>query len=73
VSASAPVPDFAHEGWERRFVTAPDRLFEQVALYNSLGYEVRLEPVAPEELRDECSGCLAALTLYHVLYTRKVP
>jgi hypothetical protein len=59
------------EGWERRFVSPPNRLFEHVELYNSLGYEVRLEPVPPEELQGDCSGCLVALSLYRVVYTRR--
>jgi hypothetical protein len=59
------------EGWERRFVSPPNRLFEHVELYNSLGYEVRLEPVPPEELEGECAGCLVALSLYRVVYTRR--
>ncbi len=39
-------------------------------LYQSLGYEVLLEPQAPEELNDECRSCALALGLYRVIFTR---
>ncbi len=58
------------EGWTRRFVGGPPRLQEMVELYQSLGYDVWLEPQAPEELRDECEDCTLALTLFRVVYTR---
>ena len=41
-----------------------------MSLYEHLGYEVRLEPPEPEELRDECTGCLAATLLFRTVYTR---
>jgi hypothetical protein len=63
----------ASEGWQRRFVAPPHRLFELVELYNSLGLEVRVEPVLPEEMRGECTGCTLALSLYQVVYTRRQP
>lgn len=58
------------DGWTRRFIVAPARLEEFVSLYERLGYEVRLEPPEPEELRDECTGCLAATLLFRTVYTR---
>jgi hypothetical protein len=61
----------ASDGWKRRFVAPPYRLFELVELYNSLGLEVRLEPVLPEEMRGECTGCTLALSLYQIVYTRR--
>jgi hypothetical protein len=57
-------------GWTRRFIVAPGRLDEFVSLYRSLGYDVHLERPLPEELRHECEGCLAAMTLFRTLYTR---
>ena len=57
-------------GWTRRFIVAPNRLDEFVSLYRTLGYDVHLEKPLPEELRDECEGCLAAMTLFRTLYTR---
>jgi hypothetical protein len=57
-------------GWTRRFVSAPPRLAETVALYRSLGFEVHLEQQAPDELDAQCQGCQAALGLFKVVYTR---
>ncbi len=58
------------EGWTRRFVGGPPRLQEMTELYQSLGYEVRLEPQEAKEFRDECEGCMLALMLFRVIYTR---
>lgn len=58
------------EGWTRRFVAAPPRLKEIAELYGSLGFEVHLEPQAPEELDEECGGCQIVLELTRVVYTR---
>jgi hypothetical protein len=60
------------EGWTRRFVGGPPRLQEMIELYKELGYEVRLEPQAPEEFQDECADCTLALLLFRVIYTRRV-
>lgn len=59
------------EGWVRRFTAAPPRALEAREMYESLGHDVRLEPVPAEELRDECSGCAVALSLYRIIYTRR--
>jgi len=59
------------EGWTRRFVAAPVRLKEAVELYESMGYEVHLEPLTPEELMAECEGCRLAVALFRVIYTRR--
>jgi hypothetical protein len=61
----------AFEGWERRFVSPPERLFEHVDLYNSLGYEVRLELVPAESLGGECTACSGAFSHHRVVYTRR--
>lgn len=62
--------DLLRDGWTRRFVGGPPRLQEAVTLYQSLGYEVHLEPLTPEELEDECRDCRLAVTLFRVVYTR---
>lgn len=59
------------EGWVRRFTAAPARAQEAREMYESLGHEVLLEPVPAEELREECSGCAVALSLYRIIYTRR--
>ena len=60
----------AGEGWQRRFVVSPPRLQEAIELYESLGLEVRSDPVTDEELAEECRGCALATGLFRVLYTR---
>ena len=62
----------AAEGWVRRFVGGPPRLAEQIELYASLGMEVRTERVPAEELEEGCRGCLLALQLYRIVYTRRL-
>ena len=59
--------------WERRFMAVWPRLEEAAALYEDLGYEVRLEHPGAEDLRAECGGCRLALELFRVLYTRRSP
>ena len=59
------------EGWVRRFTAAPPRIHEACEMYESLGHEVRLVSVPPEELRGECSGCAVALSIYRIIYTRR--
>ncbi|RME48544.1 MAG: hypothetical protein D6791_02935 [Chloroflexi bacterium] len=64
--------ELRREGWTRRFVAAPVRLKEAIALYESLGYEVHTEPLTPEELQAECEDCRLAVALFRVIYTRRV-
>lgn len=59
-------------GWTRRYVGAPPQLDDQVELYESLGLEVRLEPVEPADLADLCAGCSLATSLFRVVYTRRM-
>lgn len=43
-----------------------------MALYSQLGFEVRAEPVAPDQLEDGCEGChVVALLQFKTIYTRK--
>ena len=60
------------QGWTRQFTTEVERAAEYVELYESLGNEVRLEPVTPELLAaEECAACiLAARERYRVICTR---
>lgn len=59
------------EGWTRRFMAAGDRLAESVRLYEELGFEVRLEPPGPADLREECGDCHLALALFRIIYSRR--
>jgi hypothetical protein len=42
--------------WERTFTIEERRVSEYVDLYESIGYEVRVEPATPDEIQD-CQEC----------------
>lgn len=59
------------EGWTKQFISEEPRLSEFVELYESLGLEVRLEPVQPEDLESKCATCFQGESCpYRVIYTR---
>ena len=65
-------PALVAEGWERRFTADQERAREAVELYQQLGYEVRAEPVRPQELEDDCQDCRAVVAFHFLaIYTRK--
>ena len=67
-----PDPARIADGWQRRFVIEKARTVDLVRLYEEGGFEVVLDPVAPELLSDECSDCrLVAALEYVQVYTRK--
>ncbi len=48
------------EGWKRRMMASEPRLSEVVKMYESLGFEVRLEPVGPDDPywdEEDCTAC----------------
>ncbi|MFX1304111.1 MAG: hypothetical protein ACFFC1_07400 [Promethearchaeota archaeon] len=45
--------------WEKGFTVEQDRVNEYVELYQSIGYEVRVEPATPDE-QEECQTCFKA-------------
>ena len=59
-------------GWMQRFTVEAKRAAEYVELYESLGDEVRVEPVTPDLAASEkCRACLlAACDDFVVIYTR---
>ena len=58
------------EGWIRQFTIEEHRVSEYVELYESLGHEVRVEPIDPSEL-GECQACYTAeCNKYRTIYTR---
>lgn len=60
------------QGWERRFTADEQRAKEAMELYSQLGYEVRAEPVMPEELQDDCQDCKTVVSFYfQTIYTRR--
>jgi len=65
------------EGWTRRFVANEPRLSEAVELYQSMGYEVHLEPLprvdcdSADEESEECRACFKGFEeQYKIIYTR---
>jgi len=59
--------------WERRSIIDNNRVGEQVEMYESIGFEVLVKDVDPEQLPEEyCKECfIANPEKYKILYTRK--
>lgn len=71
-SRIAPDPARIAAGWERRFVIEKARAGDFVALFESTGFEVACDPVAPELLADECTDCkLVSAMQYVAVYVRR--
>ena len=65
-------PDLVARGWERRFTADAQRAKEAMELYEKLGYEVRAEPVRPQELDDDCGECGTVVSFHFLaIYTRR--
>ena len=65
-------PALVAQGWERRFTADEQRAKEAIELYEKLGYEVRGEPVRPEELDEDCVDCRTVVAFHFLaIYTRK--
>ena len=66
-----PDPARLAAGWERRFVVEARRAEEYVRLYESAGFDVAVDPVAPEQVDEECGDCRLLLALeFRTIYTR---
>ncbi len=60
------------EGWQRQFTADPTRLQEMVDLYESLGFEVCLEPACEEMPLQECSSCFKQFCdQYKTIFVRR--
>ncbi len=65
-------------GWEKRFMADEPRLSEMKELYESIGFEVLLEPLPDKQEIAGCveSGCTACMDIdpdrYRIIYTRAV-
>jgi hypothetical protein len=65
-------PELVAQGWERRFTADEPRAKEAIELYEKLGYEVRAEPVRPEEFDDDCGDCRTVVAFHFLaIYTRR--
>lgn len=64
-------PALIAEGWVRRHLIGPDRVRESIEIYESLGYEVNAQTLAPEDFADQCKECASIICRSYVLiYTR---
>ena len=67
--------ELLQEGWTRRFNAEEPRLSEMRQYYESLGFEVRVEPGMLGD-EDDCKSCFSAEGFddrYSTLYTRGEP
>jgi len=68
--------ELAKLGWERRFLAEEPRLSEMKELYESIGFEVLLEPLPEKGEVSACGECNCTECLdadpqrYRVIYTR---
>lgn len=62
--------ELEREGWVKQFTADESRLSEAVELYESLGFEVHLEPVTPDDSAEECQICFQGDERYMMIYTR---
>ncbi len=63
-------PVIKEEGWDRQFTVEENRVNEYVELYESIGYEVRVEPATPNEM-EECQVCFKVeFDNLRTIYTR---
>ena len=59
------------EGLIRQFTADEPRLSEAVEMYKSLGFQVHLEPMVPDENSEECAACLEVMCdRYKTIHTR---
>lgn len=59
------------EGWTKQSTHDEPRLSEMVETYQELGFEVRLEPLRPEQTA-ECTECMkGSAEQFKVIYTRR--
>lgn len=65
-------PELAAAGWERRSVVDPARAAEFVELYESLGFEVLVQTLTPQDFADSCRDCASTSVCrtYILIYTR---
>jgi hypothetical protein len=64
-------PGLIAQGWERRFTADEQRANEAVELYEKLGFEMRAEPVRPEEFDHGCGDCRTVAFHFFAIYTRR--
>lgn len=66
------IAELEKQGWQLQFTTDETRLNEMVELYQSLGYEVRLESVCAELPLPECDSCYGKFCdKYKTIFVRR--
>ena len=61
----------ASEGWRKKFTCDADRVDEFVEMYESIGFEVRVEPVFSDDPDLTCQICFGGnRESYKTIYTR---
>ena len=61
----------AKEGWIKKFTCDADRVDEFVEMYESIGFEVRVESVSPDDPALTCQACFVGNREgYKTIYTR---
>jgi hypothetical protein len=61
----------AEHEWREKGTYSEPRLSEVIDMYKELGFEVRLEPFAPNN-KTECTECMrGSAKRYKAVYTRK--
>lgn len=60
------------DGWVRRHLVDPQRAEESVELYESLGFEVKVQKLTPTDFGTKCQQCASTICgSYVMIYTRK--
>ncbi len=68
-----PDPALVAAGWTPRFLADAARCAEAVELYSRIGFEVRIQPVAPADFDEKCGECPAVVCrTYSMIYTRRL-
>jgi hypothetical protein len=63
--------EMREKGWIKQNTIGEPRLSECVDLYKSIGYEVHLEPVNPNEMSEDCRRCYEEDETVKTIYIRK--
>ncbi len=67
-------PELIAAGWVRRHLVDMERAQESLELYSSIGYEVKMQELKPEDFGPNCLHCTSVICRSYVLvYTRKLP
>lgn len=65
-------PELAAEGWQYRWCGEGERLEEQRALYEELGFETKIVPLALSDTNGACQNCYGNESgRFRVLFTRR--